>query len=120
MDGVPASIAVVAGSAAVPGRINPKTDHTTGSDHANRPPECWRVGVHKLRACPHIALHQPNDRSHTSFDHPNPVAGRLPVGCVEESPRSCTRWKKQRPRERGRPRPHQPEDRSYDRFRSRK
>jgi len=31
-----------------------------------------------------------------------------------------TRWRNQRPQERGRPRPHQSDDRSYDPFRSRK
>ncbi|NLH74009.1 MAG: hypothetical protein GX456_13215 [Verrucomicrobia bacterium] len=69
-----------AGSAAVPGRINPMTELTTRFDHANR-----------------------------TTEHP-------PAGGGEESPRSCTRWKRQRRWERGRPRPHQPDDRSYTRF----
>ncbi|NLH73520.1 MAG: hypothetical protein GX456_10750, partial [Verrucomicrobia bacterium] len=73
-----------AGSAAVPGRINPMTELTTRFDHANRTTE------------------------HT------------PAGGGEESPRSRTRWKRQRRWERGRPRPHQPDDRAYHRFRSRK
>ena len=54
----------------------------------------------------------------TRFDPANRATEHTPADCGEESPRSCTRWKKQRPRERGRPRPHQPDDRPYDLFRS--
>ncbi len=54
----------------------------------------------------------------TCFDPANRATEHTPVGCGEECPRSCTRWKKQRRRERGRPRPHQPDNRSYDPFRS--
>jgi len=54
------------------------------------------------------------------FDPANRATERTPAGCGEESPRSCTRWKKQRRRERGRPRPHQSDNRSYDLFRSSK
>ncbi|NLH71833.1 MAG: hypothetical protein GX456_02120 [Verrucomicrobia bacterium] len=52
------------------------------------------------------------------FNHANPAPEPSPVGCGEESPRSCMRWKRQSPRERGRPRPHRADDRSYDPFRS--
>ncbi|NLH74535.1 MAG: hypothetical protein GX456_15915 [Verrucomicrobia bacterium] len=76
--------AMALGSAAVPGRIKPTPDRTTGFNHANPAPE------------------------------------RPPVGCGQECPRSCRRWRKQRRRERGRPRPHQPDARSYDWFQSRK
>ena len=48
----------------------------------------------------------------TRFDPANPATEHTPAECGEESPRSCTRWKTQRRRERGRPRPHQPDDRS--------
>ncbi|NLH73223.1 MAG: hypothetical protein GX456_09240, partial [Verrucomicrobia bacterium] len=43
----------------------------------------------------------------TSFIHANPAPKPPPAGGGQEWPRSCTRWKKQRRRERGRPRPHQ-------------
>jgi len=56
----------------------------------------------------------------TRFDPANRATEHTPVGCGEESPRSYTRWKKQRRRERGRPRPHQRDDRPYDPFGSRK
>ncbi|NLH73000.1 MAG: hypothetical protein GX456_08100 [Verrucomicrobia bacterium] len=56
----------------------------------------------------------------TWFNHANPVPEHSPVGCGEESPRSCTRWKPQR-RSGARPsRPHQPDDRSYNPFQSHK
>ncbi len=56
----------------------------------------------------------------TRFNHANPAPDNSPAGGGQKCPRSCTRWKKQRPRERGRPRPHQPDNRSYDPFQSHK
>jgi len=52
----------------------------------------------------------------TRFNHTNPPPDHSPVGGGEESPRSSTRSKKQRPRERGRPRPHQPDNRPCTSF----
>ncbi|NLH74675.1 MAG: hypothetical protein GX456_16625 [Verrucomicrobia bacterium] len=54
----------------------------------------------------------------TRFDPANRATECSPAGCGQECPRSCTRWKRQRCRERGRPRPHQSDNRSYDLFRS--
>ncbi|NLH74191.1 MAG: hypothetical protein GX456_14140 [Verrucomicrobia bacterium] len=42
----------------------------------------------------------------TRFDYANLTTEHAPAGGGEESPRSCTRWKRQWRRERGRPRPH--------------
>ncbi|NLH73327.1 MAG: hypothetical protein GX456_09765 [Verrucomicrobia bacterium] len=55
----------------------------------------------------------------TRFDSANRATEHTPVGCGEESPRSCQRVRINTDgRERGRPRPHQPDNRSYDLFRS--
>ncbi|NLH72748.1 MAG: hypothetical protein GX456_06820, partial [Verrucomicrobia bacterium] len=55
----------------------------------------------------------------TSFDHADPAPEHSPVGCGEESPRSCRRVRTNTDgRERGRPRPHQRDDRPYAPFRS--
>jgi len=57
----------------------------------------------------------------TLFDPANRATEHTPVGCGEESPRSCRRLRRNTDsRERGRPRPHQPDDRPYDPFGSRK
>ncbi len=57
----------------------------------------------------------------TLFDPANRATEHAPVGCGEESPRSCRRITKNADgRERGRPRPHQSDDRPYDPFGSRK
>ncbi|NLH72924.1 MAG: hypothetical protein GX456_07705 [Verrucomicrobia bacterium] len=57
----------------------------------------------------------------TRFHPPNRATEHTPVGCGEESPRSCRRVRmKTDGRERGRPRPHQRDDRSYDPFGSSK
>ncbi|NLH74399.1 MAG: hypothetical protein GX456_15210 [Verrucomicrobia bacterium] len=57
----------------------------------------------------------------TLFDPANRATEHTPVRCGEESPRSCRRVRiNTGGRERGRPRPHQPDDRPYDPFRSRK
>jgi len=53
------------------------------------------------------------------FDPANRATEHTPVGCGEESPRSCRRVTKNTDgRERCRPRPHQPDNRSYNPFRS--
>ncbi len=55
----------------------------------------------------------------TRFHPPNRATEHTPVGCGEESPRSCQRVGGNTDgRERGRPRPHERDDRPYDRFRS--
>ncbi|NLH71643.1 MAG: hypothetical protein GX456_01155 [Verrucomicrobia bacterium] len=57
----------------------------------------------------------------TRFDPANRATEHTPVGCGEESPRSCRRvGGNTDSRERGRPRPHQRYDQPYDPFRSRK
>ncbi|NLH71948.1 MAG: hypothetical protein GX456_02720, partial [Verrucomicrobia bacterium] len=57
----------------------------------------------------------------TRFDPANRATEHTPAGCGEESPRSCQRVRiNTGGRERGRPRPHQPDDRPYDPFGSRK
>ncbi|NLH73511.1 MAG: hypothetical protein GX456_10705 [Verrucomicrobia bacterium] len=53
----------------------------------------------------------------TRFDPANRATEHTLVGCGEESPRSCRRVRKNTDgRERGRPRPHQRDDRPYDPF----
>ncbi|NLH72597.1 MAG: hypothetical protein GX456_06050, partial [Verrucomicrobia bacterium] len=54
----------------------------------------------------------------TRFDQVNLTTEHAPAGGGQECLRSCTRWKRQWRRERGRPRPHQADGRSYDPFRS--
>jgi len=54
----------------------------------------------------------------TCLDHANAAPEHSPAGGGQECPRSCTRWKKQRPRERGRPRPHQSGAPTSHQFRS--
>ncbi|NLH72268.1 MAG: hypothetical protein GX456_04375 [Verrucomicrobia bacterium] len=57
----------------------------------------------------------------TRFHPANPATEHTPVGCGEESPRSCRRVRRNTDgRECGRPRPHQRDDRPYDPFGSRK
>ncbi|NLH73712.1 MAG: hypothetical protein GX456_11720 [Verrucomicrobia bacterium] len=56
----------------------------------------------------------------TRFHPANRATEHTPVGCGEESPRSCRRVRRNTDdRERGRPRPHQRDDRPYDPFGSR-
>ncbi|NLH75244.1 MAG: hypothetical protein GX456_19535 [Verrucomicrobia bacterium] len=53
----------------------------------------------------------------TRFDPTNRATEHTPVGCGEESPRSCRRVRRNTDGcERGRPRPHQPDARSYTGF----
>ncbi len=53
----------------------------------------------------------------TRFDPANRATEHTPVGCGEESSRSCRRVRRNTGgRERGRPRPHQRDDRPYDPF----
>ncbi|NLH71990.1 MAG: hypothetical protein GX456_02930 [Verrucomicrobia bacterium] len=59
---------------------------------------------------------EPTTDRMTCFDHANPDPEHSRVGCGQECPRSCTRWKQQRRWEHGRPRPHRADDRSYDLF----
>jgi len=73
------------------------------------------VGDHRLYPDPIFPI-SPMTGHATRFHPPNRATELKPAGCGEESPRSCTRWKKQRRRERGRPRPHQRDDRSCSRF----
>ncbi|NLH71502.1 MAG: hypothetical protein GX456_00445, partial [Verrucomicrobia bacterium] len=55
----------------------------------------------------------------TLFDPANRATEHTPAGCGEESPRSCRRVTKNTDgRERCRPRLHQPDNRSYNPFRS--
>ena len=57
----------------------------------------------------------------TCFDHANPEPECSPAGGGQECPRSCRRVRRNTDgRERGRPRPHQRDDRPYDPFGSRK
>ncbi|NLH71901.1 MAG: hypothetical protein GX456_02475 [Verrucomicrobia bacterium] len=57
----------------------------------------------------------------TGFDHTNPASDHSPAGGGQECPRSYRRvGANNGARERGRPRPHQHDNRSYDQFRSRK
>ncbi|NLH72882.1 MAG: hypothetical protein GX456_07495, partial [Verrucomicrobia bacterium] len=64
--------------------------------------------------------HQPETGHTTRFDPANRATEHTPVGCGEESPRSCRRVRRNTDgRERARPRPHQRDDRPYDPFGSR-
>ncbi|NLH73835.1 MAG: hypothetical protein GX456_12340 [Verrucomicrobia bacterium] len=91
--------------------------------------------MHKQRACNQIGMTpqttclspypifpiSPMTGHATRFDPANRTTEHTPVGCGEESPRSCLRVRRNTDgRERGRPRPHQRDDQPYDPFGSRK
>ncbi|NLH73996.1 MAG: hypothetical protein GX456_13150 [Verrucomicrobia bacterium] len=118
-------------SVPISGRISPMTDPTTRFDPEIARPKIHRLGAAKNRRAPAragksngagsaavLGRINPTTDSTTRFDHAHRAAEHTPVGCGEESPRSCTRWKKQRRRERGRPRPHQPDAPILHQFRS--
>ncbi len=97
------------------------------------PPNLHRLNAAKNRRAPANALeetptvgsaavlgrNQPDNRSCTSFNHGNQPPEHSPVGCGQECPGSCKRVRRNTDgRERGRPRPHQPDNPSYDLFQS--
>jgi len=97
------------------------------------PPNLHRLNAAKNRRAPAGALEQTPTVGSAAvlgrinlttdptscFDHANPAPECSPVGCGQECPRSCQRVRTNTDaRERGRPRPHQPDNRSYDLFRS--
>jgi len=122
--------ATAVGSAAVPGRINPTTDRTTRFIHANLAPDRSPAGGGQ--ECPRSS--NAFEKAMASGARPSPAAStRRPISHPFRSrkpdARTFTGWVRRRiaalpqhvgnrngGRERGRPRPHQPDTRSYTRF----
>ncbi len=120
------------GSAAVLGRINPMTDRTTGFGHANRttehspagggqecPRSCTRWKKQRrsgARPSPAASTRRPIVRPVSGTQIGRPNIHRLDAAKNRRAP--ARGGKSNGARERGWPRPHQPDDRSYDRFRS--
>ncbi|NLH73573.1 MAG: hypothetical protein GX456_11015 [Verrucomicrobia bacterium] len=110
------------------------TDRAPASITQTRRPIFDRLGAAKNRRAPIEAL----ETATASGARPSSAAStRWPIVHLLRSRKSdarsltgwgrrkiaallSTRWKQQRRRERGLPRPHQSDDRSYDRFQSRK